>query len=73
MSEMIKRVTKAIMDKTLEFKTKGDWLSYEDLAYAAIAAIREPTEEMILAAFPYTDPRIKEIWQAMIDAALEGK
>ena len=64
---MIERVAQALEDEL----PGGE--NYEALARAAIAALREPTEEMVLAAFPYTDPRIKEIWQAMIDAALEGK
>ena len=42
------------------------------LARAAIAAMREPTEEMT-DAWSRAPGAIKEGWQAMIDAALEGK
>jgi hypothetical protein len=42
------------------------------LARAAIVAMREPTEEMI-DAWIGAPGAIKGGWQAMIDAALEGK
>ena len=42
------------------------------LARAAIAAMREPTEEMIVAWIK-APGAIKGGWQGMIDAALEGK
>jgi len=42
------------------------------LARAAIAAMREPTEEMI-DAWARAPGAIKGGWQGMIDAALEGK
>jgi len=42
------------------------------LARAAIAAMREPTEEMI-DAWIRAPGAIKGGWQGMIDAALEGK
>jgi hypothetical protein len=42
------------------------------LAHAAIAAMREPTQEM-LDAWIRAPGAIKEGWQGMIDAALEGK
>ena len=42
------------------------------LARAAIAAMREPTEEMIVA-WIRAPGAIKGGWQGMIDAALEGK
>jgi hypothetical protein len=42
------------------------------LARAAIAAMREPTEEM-MDAWARAPGAIKAGWQAMIDAALEGK
>jgi len=43
-----------------------------DQARAAIAAMREPTEEMI-DAWIGAPGAIKGGWQAMVDAALEGK
>ena len=43
-----------------------------DQARAAIAAMREPTEEMI-DAWARAPGAIKAGWEAMIDAALEGK
>ena len=73
MTIMVERVTKAIMDKTLEFKAKGDWLSYEDLARAAIAAMRVPTDRMIARGCTAQYEGVISYWQAMIDAALEGK
>ena len=42
-----------------------------DQARAAIAAMREPTEEMIVA-WIRAPGAIKGGWQGMIDAALEG-
>lgn len=45
----------------------------EDLARAAIAAMREPTGPMIAAAFAlgYEAQCAPEVWQAMIDEALK--
>lgn len=47
-------------------------------ARAAIAAMREPTDDMKFAAIEGCDADLglveaREIWQAMIDAALEGQ
>ena len=46
--------------------------SYLAIARAAIAAMREPTEEMKLSV-GCDDKHDIEFWQAMIDAALEEK
>ena len=72
-SEMIERVAKAI--KITHNHTKCDL--YEALAEAAIKAMGEPTEEMILIGnrflnlAPKDVATMKAVWLAMIDAALK--
>lgn len=62
MSEMVERVKQAL----LECKPG------ESMARAAIAAMREPTPDMLWAGDLQLDcGREKECWQAMIDAALK--
>ena len=83
MREMIERVSQAI--QLVPTKRVGDyWVTdLEGQARAAIEAMREPTSGMILQA-SYTDdgtnsgrvigPVIAtEVWEAMIDLALENK
>ena len=85
MGNMIERVAKDIyvqMPSALpygESKHKPKWVESgnsdkqkEARLYArvAILSLREPTEEMVNAAYGSTD---KWAWQAMIDAALEAK
>lgn len=68
MTNMIERVAKAINDTMLQH---GDYKP-DELARAAIAAMREPTEEMVEAG--YYDAMAedaKATFTAMIDAALE--
>jgi len=75
MTDMIKRVAKAINDALLQH---GDYKPNE-LARAAIVAMREPTEEMAqTVASAYTagvaNPKmITKIYSAVVDAALEEK
>ena len=77
---MIERVAKAINDTMLQH---GDYKP-DELARAAIAAMREPTEEMVAVGYDnfmwgpcgstsddLPDANSAEIWQAMIDAALK--
>ena len=69
MSTMVERVAQALQQEmgTAPF----DETAAIALARAAIAAMREPTEEMIDA---WISPgAIKGGWQGIIDAALEGK
>ena len=70
MSTMVKRVAQALQQEmgTAPF----DETTAIALAHAAIAAMREPTEEMI-DAWVRAPGAIKGGWQGMIDAALEGK
>tara|TARA_R110000868_G_scaffold309027_1_gene570439 strand:- start:3353 stop:3583 length:231 start_codon:yes stop_codon:yes gene_type:complete len=68
MTDMIERVAKAINDTMLQH---GDYKP-DELARAAIAAMREPTEDMVEAG--YYDAMAedaKATFTAMIDAALE--
>ena len=44
---------------------------YHDLARAAIAAMREPTQTMVYTANRLNHPRDDEVWRTMIDTALE--
>lgn len=81
MTDMIERVAKAINDAMLQH---GDYKP-DELARAAIAAMREPTEAMYKSdyniemahshnhGFPWewSNDVPTKIWQLMIDAALE--
>ena len=70
MSTMIERVAQALQQ---EMATAAfDEATSFALARAAIAAMREPTEEMVLA-WIRAPGAITGGYQAMIDAALEGK
>ena len=69
MSTMVKRVAQALQQ---EMETAPFDETAIALARAAIAAMREPTEEM-LDAWIRAPGAIKGGWQAMIDAALDGK
>ena len=88
MSEMVERVARAICVKNCEdpdeasygFLGTGDpksfaWRGYIPHAIAALAALREPTEEMVRAAYDQTMNGIgsmpRAYWQAMIDEALK--
>jgi len=67
-SGMVERVARA-----LERSAKDqDRHSAEDMARAAIAAMREPTAEMMVAGGPMRPGSCWHVsWQDMIDAALE--
>lgn len=78
MSEMAERVANAIRAKHQEYDpTPHD---YQYMAEAAIAAMREPTDDMMVAAETAVptlasfadkqDSRSYRAWQAMVDAAL---
>lgn len=66
MSNMIDRVAIAIANAT-----HIDEPNFNAIARAAIEEMREPTVEMLYAASRVNHPRDVEIWQAMIDGALE--
>ena len=68
---MVKRVAQALQQE-METAPFGEPASSFALAHAAIAAMREPTEEMI-DAWIRAPGAIKGGWQAMVDAALAGK
>ena len=84
MSKMIDRVTKAIAEVYEGYadpvETPSNWARAKSAAEAAIAAMREPTGAMKLAAERFGDSEgfgsVDEweagaIWQDMINAALE--
>jgi hypothetical protein len=71
MSTMVKRVAQALQQEMGTARFDETAASFA-LARAAIAAMREPTEEM-MDAWARAPGAIKAGWQAMIDAALEGK
>jgi len=71
MSTMVKRVAQALQQETGTAPFDEPPSSFA-LARAAIAAMREPTEEM-MDAWARAPGTIKAGRQAMIDAALEGK
>lgn len=63
MTTMIERVARAI--------AKADATSsYEELARAAIEAMREPTDSMVDAGDQYDGCRPVDIYYEMIDAAI---
>ena len=68
MSTMVKRVAQALQQKIPFDETAVSFV----LARAAIAAMREPTEEMV-DAWIRAPGAIKGGWRAMVDVALEGK
>lgn len=49
----------------------SEWLGWTDLADAAIAAMREPTQAMERAGCQDTGDNPSEIWKLMIDEALK--
>jgi len=67
---MTNHVTRALA--TLGNHHQCEW---RELARAAIAALREPTEAMVEAGLNHIDPcrasDLAQAWRAMIDAALE--
>ena len=71
--DMIERVARSITE-VLRAKGASSRMmdAGKDAARAAIKAMREPTEAMLKAGppFPYMD---KDVWKAMIDAALGEK
>lgn len=66
MSEMVKRVAAA-----MEARSAVDPVDIEDIARAAIEAMREPTEAMKMAVYMAGDDSLEpvEAWVVMIDAA----
>jgi len=84
MSEMIERVAKAIEAASQPPGQKDYKILMENAARAAIEAMREPTDSMIVEAMTTAYPTVAEAggvleqgraaarleWQAMIDAAL---
>lgn len=77
MSEMVERVARAISAKHdwKEWEQTHDesppWSPYIDDARAAIAAMRNPTEEMVIAVAQQYGPALEADYQAMIDGALK--
>lgn len=68
MSEMVKRVVAAMRATDLDC-AGWDADTLAELARAAIAAMREPTDDMLSAAGPFSyGPLIH--WENMIDEAL---
>jgi hypothetical protein len=75
MSEMIKRIARAITDSTRDYGISIGW--EERLARAAIAAMRDPTPDMVNVGVSVVNflraEDAKLVWQVMIDAALAEK
>ena len=73
MSTMVERVAQSLQQEmgTAAFDEPASSFA---LARAAIAAMREPTEEMLNAGHEArAKATVNGIWHAMIDAALEEK
>lgn len=75
MTSMVKRVADAIQDVASISESGG--LNYEEMARAAIEAMREPTERMEdagnLPTYQWVDDTAGNVWTRMIDSALEGR
>jgi hypothetical protein len=76
-SPIIERVKRAIWDVAID---KPSRLDLEDMARAAIKAMREPTEEMLSTGCvdlgsggELDNENLSRIWREMIDAALIEK
>lgn len=80
MTEMVERVARALASQRAN--PYGDWKPWVKFARAAIAAMREPTEAMVNAAYdsfdwgppmvgPRDDAMPKPVWQTMIDEAMK--
>ena len=73
MSTMVERVAQALQQEMGAAPLDETAASFA-LARAAIAAMREPTEEMLNAGHEArAKATVNGIWHAMIDAALEEK
>lgn len=74
MSWMVRHVAKA-MSENEEARLMAGHIQFMSLARAAIAAMREPTDEMEEAANEVSRPALDggncAAWQAMIDEALK--
>ena len=68
-SEMVERVARAIA--LWRHGGETNWEHFEDHAKIAIAAMREPTNEMLRTYQVERTQEIKAIWQNMIDEALK--
>lgn len=69
MSEMVERVAAAIRDHRSDEPHADRKRACRELARAAIAAMREPTEVMYIYAY-VNDSTAMATWTEMIDAAL---
>lgn len=73
MSEMIERVARALakQDAYPDLPNEPAWPGWREVARAAIAAMREPTEAMrIKGRYANEMSDATATWRAMIDAAL---
>jgi hypothetical protein len=69
MSEMVERVAQALADA--EYRSYDGDANHYEMARAAIAAMREPTDDMICAAKDEDMAwNVGDVWRAMIDEAL---
>lgn len=74
MNEMVERVARAIC--TARRWSPENWYLAKDEARAAIEAMREPTQAMLLGCrgkhyLPFDHAELIEGWQAMCDEALK--
>ena len=76
--DMVEKVARALAERNNDYCERGllQWPAYEDDARAAIAALREPTPEMVDAGLyevnfiETNSTHVRNAWGAMIDAAL---
>lgn len=70
---MIENMTLRVAHAIAEARSDSDWSRHISAALAAIAAMREPTDEMLDAAMPGCVDwgYLPEEWRAMIDCAVQ--
>ena len=71
MAGMIERVARAICKS--QTQDERVWQAFIPESRAAIAAMREPTEEMAFKVGVLTPSEVARVWPQLIDAALEEK
>jgi hypothetical protein len=71
---MVERVEQALREELWKHGSQLSRQINRDLARAAIAAMREPTDQMFATAAHSIGgaDRVRRVWGAMVDAALNG-
>lgn len=82
MTSMLEKMARAVKDALLQIRQPGKEVTYEEIARAALLALREPDEGMDNAllsmagnelAWDADAAAVQRIRAAMIDTVLEGR